>query len=123
MFVKDDVDAVGEAEFRAVGGDEFDALEVVGGSERAGGGEDRGVVDGVDLGGAAAGGEGGEVLLREWVSVDNLAPPPPPDLGMVSTIVLTIWLTANVLNVRSALGCRPKISGESWPGNEDTNLR
>ena len=60
LLVEDDVDAFGEGEIRAVGGDEFDAFEVVGGGEGAGGGEDRGVVDGVDLGGAAAGGEGGE---------------------------------------------------------------
>jgi hypothetical protein len=60
LFVQDDIDSSRDGELRAVGGDEFDALQVVGHREDAGGVEDRGMIDGVNAGGPLARGECGE---------------------------------------------------------------
>lgn len=60
LLVEDDVHGGVELEVLAVGADELDVFDAIVGSEGFGVFEDDGVVDGVDLGGTAAGGEGGE---------------------------------------------------------------
>mmetsp|Transcript_13360 Transcript_13360/g.32665 ORF Transcript_13360/g.32665 Transcript_13360/m.32665 type:complete len:267 (-) Transcript_13360:4728-5528(-) len=55
--------------------------------------------------------------ILSTISSRDSPPAAAPPLGMVSRMVDTPSCTCSVRNVTSALGCRPKISGDSVPGS------